>query len=65
MESKAAIQDVAKTFLKLGIIGFGGLAAHITMMQNEVVTKRKWLTEEHFLGLIGATNLILGTDRSG
>ena len=60
MESKADLKDIAKLFLKLGIIGFGGPAAHIAMMQDEVVTKRKWLTEQHFLDLIGATNLIPG-----
>lgn len=60
MEHKAALIDIAKLFLKLGIIGFGGPAAHIAMMQNEVVVKRKWLTEQHFLDLIGATNLIPG-----
>lgn len=54
------LKDIAKLFLKLGIIGFGGPAAHIAMMQDEVVTKRKWLTEQHFLDLIGATNLIPG-----
>ena len=60
VENKVAIKDIAKLFLKLGIIGFGGPAAHISMMQDEVVTKRKWLTEQHFLDLIGATNLISG-----
>lgn len=60
MENNASLKDIAKLFLKLGIIGFGGPAAHIAMMQDEVVTKRKWLTEQHFLDLIGATNLIPG-----
>ena len=60
MESNADLKDIAKLFLKLGIIGFGGPSAHIAMMQEEVVTKRKWLTEQHFLDLIGATNLIPG-----
>lgn len=60
MENKVALKDIAKLFFKLGIIGFGGPAAHIAMMQEEVVTKRKWLTEQHFLDLIGATNLIPG-----
>ena len=60
MKSNADLKDIAKLFLKLGIIGFGGPAAHIAMMQEEVVTKRKWLTEQHFLDLIGATNLIPG-----
>lgn len=60
MEHKADLKNIAKLFLKLGILGFGGPAAHIAMMQDEVVTKRKWLTEQHFLDLIGATNLIPG-----
>jgi chromate transporter len=60
MASKAEIRAIAKLFLKLGIIGFGGPAAHIAMMRDEVVVKRKWLTEQHFLDLIGATNLIPG-----
>ncbi|UUW07238.1 chromate efflux transporter [Flavobacterium plurextorum] len=60
MEHKADLKHIAKVFLKLGIIGFGGPAAHIAMMQDEVVRKRKWLSQEHFLDLIGATNLIPG-----
>ncbi|HEX8577888.1 MAG TPA: chromate efflux transporter [Flavobacterium sp.] len=60
MESKADLKDIATLFLKLGTIGFGGPAAHIAMMQEDVVTKRKWLTEQRFLDLIGATNLIPG-----
>ncbi|MDR7210316.1 chromate efflux transporter [Flavobacterium piscis] len=60
MNSNAELKDIAKLFLKLGVIGFGGPAAHIAMMQQEVVAKRKWLTEQHFLDLIGATNLIPG-----
>jgi chromate transporter len=54
------IREIAKVFLKLGSISFGGPAAHIAMMENEVVKKRKWLSEQHFLDLIGATNLIPG-----
>lgn len=60
MKDRVHLKDIAKLFLKLGIIGFGGPAAHIAMMQDEVVVKRKWLTEQHFLDLIGATNLIPG-----
>lgn len=52
--------EIAKLFLKLGFIGFGGPAAHIAMMQQEVVVKRKWMSEQHFLDLLGATNLIPG-----
>jgi len=58
--SKSSLKEVASLFLKLGITGFGGPAAHIAMMQSEVVSKRKWLTDQHFLDLIGATNLIPG-----
>ncbi len=58
--SQSNLKEIAKLFLKLGIIGFGGPAAHISMMKEEVVTKRKWMSEQHFLDLIGATNLIPG-----
>jgi chromate transporter len=51
---------IAKLFLKLGIVGFGGPAVHIALMQQEVVKKRAWMKEEHFLDLVGATNLIPG-----
>ncbi|MEM7725701.1 MAG: chromate efflux transporter [Cyanobacteria bacterium P01_A01_bin.45] len=54
------LSELAKLFLKQGIIGFGGPAAHIAMMEEEVVEKRKWISREHFLDLIGATNLIPG-----
>lgn len=56
----ARLKEVAALFLKLGIIGFGGPAAHIAMMQHEVVERRKWISEQHFLDLVGATNLIPG-----
>jgi len=51
---------IARLFLKLGAIGFGGPAAHIAMMEDEVVTRRRWLSREQFLDLVGATNLIPG-----
>lgn len=60
MKSNSEIKNVAKLFLKLGFTAFGGPTAHIAIMYNEVVTKRKWMTEQHFLDLIGATNLIPG-----
>lgn len=59
-EKNTTLKQVAGLFLKLGIIGFGGPAAHISMMQQEVVQKRKWFSEQHFLDLVGATNLIPG-----
>lgn len=58
--NEVKLSEIARLFLKLGIIGFGGPAAHIAMMQDEVVTKRKWIDEQHFLDMTGATNLIPG-----
>lgn len=52
--------EVATLFLKLGITAFGGPAAHIAMMHDETVKRRKWLSEQEFLDLVGATNLIPG-----
>jgi chromate transporter len=60
MSEKNSLKEIAELFLKLGVIGFGGPAAHIAMMRQEVVIKKKWLTEQHFLDLIGATSLIPG-----
>lgn len=54
------LAEVALLFLKLGFTAFGGPAAHIGIMHDEVVTRRKWLTDEEFLDLLGATNLIPG-----
>ena len=51
---------IAAVFLKLGTIAFGGPAAHIAMMEDEVVRRRKWLTRDEFLDYLGATNLIPG-----
>lgn len=56
----ARLQELAQLFLKLGAISFGGPAAHIAMMEDEVVQRRQWLTREQFLDLVGATNLIPG-----
>jgi chromate transporter len=52
--------ELAALFLKLGVIGFGGPAAHIALMEDEVIRRRGWLTREKFLDLLGATNLIPG-----
>ena len=60
MSQKNNLKEIAFLFFKLGAIAFGGPASHIAMMEDEVVTKRKWMTQEHFLDLIGATNLIPG-----
>jgi chromate transporter len=55
-----ALLDLARLFLKLGTLGFGGPAAHIALMEDEVVRRRGWLSRERFLDLVGATNLIPG-----
>lgn len=52
--------ELFKVFFKLGFISFGGPAAHIAMMEKEVVQKRSWIDRQRFLDLIGATNLIPG-----
>jgi chromate transporter len=57
---RSPLTEVATLFLKLGFTAFGGPAAHIAMMHDEVVKHRQWLTEEEFLDLLGATNLIPG-----
>lgn len=54
------LKEVAIVFFRLGCFAFGGPAAHIAMMEEEVVTKRKWMTRSYFLDLIGTTNLIPG-----
>jgi chromate transporter len=57
---RGRLREVAWLFLKLGTIGFGGPAAHIALMHDEVVIRRRWLDERRFVDLIGATNLIPG-----
>jgi chromate transporter len=55
-----ALREVAWVGLKLGCTAFGGPAAHIAMLREEVVVHRGWLTDQYFLDLVGATNLIPG-----
>ena len=54
------LYEVAALFLKLGLTAFGGPAAHIAMFRDEVVRRRKWVDDQQFLDLLGATNLIPG-----
>ncbi len=60
MNVQNKLVEIAKVFFKLGCFAFGGPAAHIAMMEAEIVDKRKWMTREYYLDLIGATNLIPG-----
>jgi chromate transporter len=54
------LREVALLFLRLGFTAFGGPAAHIAMFRDETVERRRWVTDQHFLDLLGATNLIPG-----
>jgi chromate transporter len=54
------LSELAALFVKLGTIGFGGPAAHIALMESEVVHKRQWVTRQRFLDMLGAANLIPG-----
>ena len=57
---RGSLREVAPLFLKLGFTAFGGPAAHIAMMRDEVVRRRRWLSDQRFLDLVGAVNLIPG-----
>src|ERR1700726_386273 len=57
---KGSLGEVITLFLRLGFTAFGGPAAHIAMIRDEVVQRHKWIDEEHFVDLIGVTNLIPG-----
>jgi chromate transporter len=54
------VLELARLFVRLGATAFGGPAAHVAMMRDEVVVRRRWITEQEFLDLLGATNLIPG-----
>ncbi|HEU4614712.1 MAG TPA: chromate efflux transporter [Kofleriaceae bacterium] len=58
--SRTTLRELARLFGKLGFIAFGGPAAHIAMMEDEVVRRRRWMPHDQFLDLLGATNLIPG-----
>jgi chromate transporter len=54
------LRELAALFLKLGAISFGGPAAHIALLEGEVIRKRQWVTRQQFLDMLGAANLIPG-----
>ncbi len=56
----ARLRELAVLFVRLGFTAFGGPAAHIALFEDEVVRRRRWLTHEQFLDLLGITNLIPG-----
>lgn len=59
-ERYARLKEITLVFLKLGASSFGGPAAHVALMDSEIVGKRKWISREKFVDLLGATNLIPG-----
>jgi chromate transporter len=61
---RGSLKELALFFLRLGTTAFGGPAAHIAMMDDELVRRRKWLSREQFLDLLGASNLIPGPSSS-
>jgi chromate transporter len=58
------VAEVGAMFLRIGATAFGGPAAHIAMMRQEIVARRGWIDEQHFLDMLGATNLIPGPNSS-
>ncbi len=59
-EGRGGLREVALVSLKLGFTAFGGPAAHVAMLREEAVVRRRWTSEQHFVDLLGATNLIPG-----
>jgi len=63
-DRKASLWQLATLFLRLGVTAFGGPAAHIAMMEDEVVNRRRWLDRQRFLDLLGMANLLPGPSSS-
>jgi chromate transporter len=59
-QPRTPIGEIARLFLRLGVVSFGGPAAHVALMEEEIVRRRRWLSREAFLDLLGAANLIPG-----
>ena len=60
MEQKTPLLEIAREFLRLGFVAYGGPAAHIAMMEERFVRRRAWVTRERFVDLVGAVNLLPG-----
>jgi chromate transporter len=60
MEQKGTLREIAREFLRLGFVAYGGPAAHIAMMEERFVRQREWVTRERFVDLVGAVNLLPG-----
>jgi chromate transporter len=58
--STTRLGELARLFFRLGLTAFGGPAAHVALMRDELVRRRTWLTDSEFLDLLGAANLIPG-----
>ena len=58
-DRSTSLSSLALLFLRLGTTAFGGPAAHIAMMEDEVVRRRKWMTRDEFLDLLGAAGIFL------
>jgi chromate transporter len=59
-EKRGTVAEVAREFLRLGFVAYGGPAAHVAMMEEHFVRRRNWLTRERFLDLLGAVSLLPG-----
>jgi chromate transporter len=59
-EGRGTLREIAKEFLRLGFVAYGGPAAHVAMMEERCVRRREWLTRERFLDLLGAASLLPG-----
>jgi chromate transporter len=60
LDARSRVGEVVGVFLRLGVVAFGGPAAHTAMMREELVRRRGWVSDERFVDLMGATNLIPG-----
>jgi chromate transporter len=60
MEQRGTLREIAREFLRLGFVAYGGPAAHIAMMEDRFVRQRAWVTRERFVDLVGAVNLLPG-----